>query len=362
MRLGQGRRVTRTLALLGLVMAWGGLSAHAGEPFRHFHTIPRETFAKDYRTGGVALAPPIPYGTYAKDYAGCVHGAIGQAHGLIGKICGACKGLGCALCGGNGCTHGNACGNCGGVGNGCGNCGGDGQLGGACGGCGGNGCGFCGNKGFLPGGLGLHGGNGPVGGYGLGRTHGLFSKFGHGNKVGAGLHHHGVTPSAQAVVPSGQTFASGQSVARPCGLCHGAGLLNGTRCGGCGGLGSIQGLLGKLCGGCGGLGLLNGGGKCGSCGGSGLCGGNGNGCDDGAGMGLPGSGLVQHVHNKLGNAKGAAHGVVQSALYKAGIGGVEYFVGPGGPVPITPGYVNYVNPVRSPRDYFAFPPFSEREF
>lgn len=40
-------------------------------------------------------------------------------------------------------------------------------------------------------------------------------------------------------------------------------------------------------------------------------------------------------------------------------GDVKYFVGPGGPVPLTPGYVPYVNPVRSPRDFFAFPPFSE---
>jgi hypothetical protein len=49
-------------------------------------------------------------------------------------------------------------------------------------------------------------------------------------------------------------------------------------------------------------------------------------------------------------------------MWKAGIGGVEYFVGPGGPVPITPGYVNYVVPVRSPRDFFAFPPFVDQAF
>jgi hypothetical protein len=47
-------------------------------------------------------------------------------------------------------------------------------------------------------------------------------------------------------------------------------------------------------------------------------------------------------------------------MYKLGHGGVEYFVGPGGPVPLTPGYVPYVVPVRSPRDFFAFPPFSEQ--
>lgn len=41
-------------------------------------------------------------------------------------------------------------------------------------------------------------------------------------------------------------------------------------------------------------------------------------------------------------------------------GQVQYFVGPGGPVPITPGYVPYVNVTRSPRDFLAFPPFSDQ--
>ena len=37
---------------------------------------------------------------------------------------------------------------------------------------------------------------------------------------------------------------------------------------------------------------------------------------------------------------------------------VEYFVGAGGPVPITPGYVPYIVATRSPRDFFAFPPMN----
>ena len=41
-------------------------------------------------------------------------------------------------------------------------------------------------------------------------------------------------------------------------------------------------------------------------------------------------------------------------------GQIQYFVGPGGPVPLTPGYVPYVVTTRSPRDYFAFPPFSDQ--
>jgi hypothetical protein len=39
-------------------------------------------------------------------------------------------------------------------------------------------------------------------------------------------------------------------------------------------------------------------------------------------------------------------------------GYVKYFMGAGGPVPLTPGYVPYVVATRSPRDFFAFPPMS----
>ena len=35
---------------------------------------------------------------------------------------------------------------------------------------------------------------------------------------------------------------------------------------------------------------------------------------------------------------------------------MKWFVGPGGPVPLTPGYVPYIVSTRSPRDFFAFPP------
>jgi hypothetical protein len=38
-------------------------------------------------------------------------------------------------------------------------------------------------------------------------------------------------------------------------------------------------------------------------------------------------------------------------------GEIKWFVGPGGPVPLTPGYVPYVVTTRSPRDFLAFPPF-----
>jgi hypothetical protein len=329
-------------------------SDHINDLFRHFHTIPRETLAKDYRTGGIYYAPPIPYGTYTKDYVGGIHAALGAPYGLLCKVCGLCKGAGCGACGMHGCQHGNACGDCGGKG--CGHCGGDGLLAGLCRGCKGNGCGFCGNSGHFGHGACGDGSCIPAGGHGL-----LGHKGGHG--------HHGVLPSAQGapVLPSAQGAA--------CGLCGGLGKLRGgARCGGCGGLGK----LGGLCGGCGGHGLINGK-PCGACGGKG-CGvlaGHGNlgdPCDACGGHGhrngMPcgkcgGSGLCGHlgalggaVHHVAGTASGAVH----SALYRTGLAHdrVDYFVGPGGPVPLTPGYVPYVVPVRSPRDFFAFPPFVDR--
>jgi hypothetical protein len=58
----------------------------------------------------------------------------------------------------------------------------------------------------------------------------------------------------------------------------------------------------------------------------------------------------------LGSLLGSPLGLLGSALHG---NDVKYFVGPGGPVPITPGYVPYVVATRSPRDYFAFPPRSD---
>lgn len=338
------------------VQAGGGLYAW----LTGHHTIPRETLAKDYRTGDVYYAPPIPYGEYVKDYTGAVHAAAGMAHGLISKVCHACSGLGCGLCGGLGSLHGNACGGCGGDGvdghgHGCGNCRGTGILSGLgsklCGGCGGHGmlangsgCGGCGGHGLQ------------MIGEGQGKKHGLSGLFGH--RGGHGNHGaHAVLPSQQ-MAPSAQALPSVQGTA--CGTCRGSGRLGGGLCGSCGGLGKLAGLLGSLCGGCGGRGLLGNGSICGGCNGHGMndacgsCGGTGSlhggkcGACGGTGHLAKLKGAVQHVA-----------GIKQALLYKMGIGGVEYFVGPGGPVPLTPGYVPYVVPVRSPRDFFAFPPFSE---
>lgn len=302
MRFGHWRAAT-----LAIVLASGlaGGTARAGGILHLGHTIPRETLAQDYRTGDVYYAPPIPYGHYTKDYAGCIHGAAGLLHGGIGKLCGLCLGKGCGACGGQGCHHGDPCG-----------------------GCGGKGCGACGGLGLF----GKHHGDGDCGDGGCGGR-------GHGGGL---LGHHHRDGAVCTIGASPQCGPSPQDIPTPCGKCGGKGLLHG----------GLLGHRGSACDGCGGLGLLhhrggNGhGGPCGGCGGRGcgLCGGLGH-------LG----GLGAKAHGLLGLPMGVGH----SLLNKVGIGGVEYFVGPGGPVPLTPGYVPYVVPVRSPRDFFAFPPFND---
>ena len=181
---------------------------------------------------------------------------------------------------------------------------------------GGNACGACG---------GLGRGCGLCGGSGLGHA------FGHGSgeRCGGstcGLLHGGmfdkgcvacaspqVAPAPQAVVP----VASAQCADPGCGLFghhkHRGGAAT-DPCGNCGG---------KGCGLCGRLGGL--GGLCGLCGGAG--------CAHCSKV----KGLVNHL---LGRDK------------------IKWFTGPGGPVPLTPGYTPYVVTTRSPRDFFAFPPMT----
>jgi hypothetical protein len=193
-----------------------------------------------------------------------------------------------------------------------------GNLLGGCGnGCGSGGCGPCS-------GLFGHGCGNPCGGglCGGNRSCGLCGGMG----AGCGLCSRKPLCSSQ-ILPSCQTKPCGTKVCKPrthaiaspqCGSCKGAGcglcrglLHHGTGCNSCGGRGC------GLCGG--GLGNL-----CGHCGGAGC-----------------------------GHCMGA--GLLSSLLHRNRI---EYFVGAGGPVPITPGYVPYVVTTRSPRDFFAFPPFT----
>jgi hypothetical protein len=201
---------------------------------------------------------------------------------------------------------------------------------GLCGLCGGKGCGGCGGSGF--------GGHG-CGDAGCGGFHG--GKLGHGftgcgSCSGKGCDVcTGILPSPQAPSKAPVVVASPQAVSscgiKGCGLGHGhrhnfGGPIMGDPCNSCGGKGC------GLCGGGFGRGL-----GCSACGGK--------------GCGLCGLG-------GLGGGLGAAKGLLYSATHPHA-GKIKWFVGPGGPVPLTPGYVPYVNPVRSPRDFFAFPPFTQ---
>jgi hypothetical protein len=187
-----------------------------------------------------------------------------------------------------------------------------------------------------------HGGLGACGACG-GKGCGLCSKGGHPWK------HHGDPVAGTAIVGPGTVAATAQAPApalassqAPCGV-SGCGIFTGHHHKGHGKNGRSCGLChGKGCGTCGGDGLADG---CGDSG-CGLCGGMGHGCSfcGGKGCGHCLSGLGSKVHGKLA-----------SILHKPK---VEYFVGPGGPVPITPGYVPYIVSTRSPRDYFSFAPMN----
>ncbi len=335
------RRATATLAFSLLV---GGVLVTAAraelDPFHN--SFEREVAAMDTSTGEPIMAPPVPYGHYAKDplghmatkgsmlhakFSGMGHGAtagLGHGHGLgLGKGCKNCGDGGHGLGHGAGFGHGDSA---------CGTCGGSGLFSGKkCGGCGGNG--------FLG-----HGG-------GLG--------LGHGHKV------HGVAPipagfASTGIHGSGQSASSQGVAVSQCGE-PGCGLFKGHSkgCNSCGGSGLFQ---GRGCGSCGGRGLLSHGNGCGTPGcGDGNCGG-GHGLGHGYGKGCSacggkGCGLCAGLKSKLG---GLAHpkAALGNLLHPGGPK-IKYFVGPGGPVPITPGYVPYVVTTRSPRDFFAFPPFTQ---
>lgn len=332
MRFGKWRGVTLAIATATLLAAGLTSTATAG---LFSHTIPRETLAYDIRTGGPAYAPPIPYGEYAKDYVGCITNAV---HGAFGRVCSLCGKLGCASCGGLGHHNGKACGSCGG--DGCSTCQGPGGHGGKLGG-------------LFHHGHGDPCANGDCGAATTGKRHTLFAGH-HGRSSAGSLCGPGQNCATPQAVPAAQTqiLPTGQAGAvYPCGQCKGAG------CGGCGGVGFLSGhglfKGGKACGLCGGRGMFKGH-ACGSCGGAGvdpcgacggrgcgLCKGGGNGCSKCGGHGC--SACLSKVH-----------GILSSLLHK---GDIKYFVGPGGPVPLTPGYVPYVVTTRSPRDFFAFPPF-----
>ncbi len=331
MRFGHWRGVTLTIALLA-----GLTSAHPVSADGFHDTIPGEVLARDLNTGGPYMAPPIPWGHYAKS-------GFGDHFGKTCGICGLLMGKGPGKCGGHGLfgKGGSGSGGCGLFGKGCGGGGGQGGCGlfgkGACGDsscsscnrfghgkrikncglCGGKGCGICSSS--------------PAGD----PIHMLAS-----DQSSAPV----VTSPQAAPAPSSQ-FCGDPGCKLGKGHNHGGSVM-GDPCGSCGG---------KGCGLCGGLGKLfhhgAGAGDCDSCGGKGCgkCGlfGKGSGC---GACGGKGCGLCAGLRGKV------------SGILHPHRGKIKYFVGPGGPVPLTPGYVPYVVPTRSPRDFLAFPPYTPDGF
>jgi hypothetical protein len=262
------------------------------------HVLPGWVPAYDYTTGQQYQAPPIPYGHYAKNYL--TDGALGRhlgclscsIHGLMGG------GLGC-LHHGDGDGSGHGC-----LGHFClrGHKHGDG--------CGPDGCGS-GHSWF-----GHHQGPACVV-PGCGGGHGCLHGAAGTAVVGCDSH----APSAQAVVqPTGQSACgiAGCHIGKHHSHGHGLGLGHGL----CGLCGSSD---------------CDGSHKHGNGTGCGLCGGKG--CAQCLAR------LSACLHGRLASLTGLLHRPR-----------VNYFVGAGGPVSLTPGYVPYIVATRSPRDYFAFPP------
>jgi hypothetical protein len=300
----RGMSLALVTAAVGLSLAWVGSVRADG--YRLSCTIPKTVPAYDYTTGGQYMAPPIPYGHYAKgllDCPGC------RLHSLLGCV---------------GCGHGSGDG--GGNGNGCAFCGG-------------RGCNFCQSQG--------QGGAAPgsnVSGCGGGLFHhhkaGKFAPCDSGGApVVMGPADLGGVAAASQSLPAGTAVVQPSSQ-YPCGI-EGCGVTDAhshgghwRRCGLCGG---------KGCGGCGGHGLLAG---CGDRG-CGLCHGKGQGQGQGGCAFCGGKGCSRCLSGLYGRLAGLLHPQR-----------VDYFVGAGGPVPLTPGYVPYIVVTRSPRDYFAFPPMN----
>ncbi len=306
--------------------------------------------AYDFSTGGPFMAPPVPWGCYAKDPVGDAHKALGYitgpVHACLGHVAGALHGVaGCAsgMCNDGACNGGDANGNYSGP---------DSLAG----------------HGLLDHGAGLACvvpgcGGGPA------CPHQFHGRPAAGVAIvggGAG------TALAGGAVVNGTVLAGG-AVANGTVLAGGA-VANGTvvATGGVGTavVGSSQRPLG-------GPGFANAGGHSG-CGMPGCTiafehthPGFGHG--GGGGCGIPGCG-VSHTHGGAGvdpgagtgcnfcggqgcqKCHGGGHHFKLPTLGLPSLARMRYFVGPGGPVPLTPGYVPYIVATRSPRDYFSFPP------
>jgi hypothetical protein len=295
MRFGTWRALPLALSLAALGLGLGTTTRAQAQ--WSFHTIPRTSPAYNYKTGGEFMAPPVPYGHYAKDYVGAAykHAAMIKGH-LVGPL----AGLG---------HHGD--------GNGDGSDGyGDGSGHGAFGQHGGSGCGQPGCFGGISCGILGHHNNG-----------------GGSDEWSAGAA--GYATTVNGVSAQSVPVATGQLACEQPGCNIGGKHSH---------LGHIGGHSGSgLCGdpGCG-IGFAHShgqGGGCGFCGGKGCmhCLGN-------------GGGHLAAIHGKLASLAAGLHPPK-----------MKWFVGPGGPVPLTPGYVPYIVTTRSPRDFFAFPPMNPND-
>jgi hypothetical protein len=257
-------------------------------------TIPRTVEAYDYTTGQQYQALPIPYGHYAKDYIADAHKALG---------CVSCRLH--ALVGGGGPGHGLFH-----HGDGTG---GDGS---ACGHKHGHGAGACGS------GIIGHGGGSSCGVAGCGGG-GRCKHFGsHGGAGGYACT--GTLPTSQAAVqPSAQASCGQAGCTIRSRHFHGGGIGHNSGCGICGGADP----------GCG----------------------HGHGFGHGTGCAYCGGAGCNHC---LGSGHGSLHGMLASLAAGLNRPKTSWFLGPGGPVPLTPGYVPYIVTTRSPREFFAFAPMN----
>jgi hypothetical protein len=215
---------------------------------------------------------------------------------------------------------------------------------------GGSHCLSCKLQSLLGGGHGLfnHGdgsGHGHQGNDGCGSGHGLFGHHGDSACVvpgcggGAGCGHlgngHGCG-AGTAVVGGGPYPASAQAAPVPSGQsgCGAPGCHISKHHFHLGHHGNGDGMCGEP--GCGSTRKHGHGTGCGLCG--------------GRGCGNCLSGLNSGLHSRLASLSAMLHPQK-----------VSYFVGAGGPVRLTPGYVPYIVATRSPRDYFAFPPMNPND-
>jgi hypothetical protein len=300
------------------------------------HTIPREVDAYDFTTGGAYKAPPVPYGHYAKDYieelqkhTGCVScrlhalmGGHGAGHSLFhhgdgdagyGKGHGKCLKHG-ANCDGSGLDCGSGHGLFG-----------HGHKGGA--------PIESGYPGYVDGGIGFQGGA-PVVSGSAGYVDGGIGMSG----GGAGF----ATTWAGA---SGQTTISPSTGS----ICGESGCNTKTKHSHFGHLLGAHGHGGAY--GCGDPG-------CGLCAGAGHGAGKGFGHGAGKGCGFCGGRGCGHCLSALSSALHGGLASIAGAFHRPK---VSWFLGAGGPVPLTPGYVPYIVTTRSPRDFFAFPPMNPND-